>query len=351
MQKNASASESLPKAPFVELVTQANQVLIEEIPSRSGARHFFVSLQSEKELTAPSQDARSTDELLENATVLLENREYLLARHLFSAVLKRNLKEPEALKGLGICLLRLGEPGAARKCFRALWDLFGAPPAAFFIAQCFTCEKEDLLALEWFRRLKVPALLNQADRFEYYRELGNCFSRLGDYTEAERAYQQALEIQPKSDAICVNLGSLEIQRDHLKLAIAYFERALNLNPQNTKAFGGLGIVAFQSQDFVLAARFFGKALDLDTQNALALHQLIECGEHVDLFAEIRRRAEKFLEKEPNHLRIRFSLAALLYQENCWKECETELDRVLTMEPTHLNAKKLKEELINSRRKP
>jgi len=352
MQKTTKTepNSELEKNPFVNLVREADEVFIEEIPSQSKARHFFVSVDRlKKESASATAGNKSQEELLENAAVLLASHEYLLARHLFTAVLKRNLKQHEALKGLGICLLRLGDPIASRKCFRALWDLFGELQAAIGLAQCFASEKEDILALEWFRKLKVPALLNQLDRFEYYRELGNCFSRLGDYSEAESAYQKALEIQPKSDAVCANLGTLELQRGHLKVAASYFERALMLNPESTKAHAGMGIVAFQSQDFNLAARFFMKSLDLDSQNILALHQLIECGEHVAIFKELRNRIERYLEKEPLNHRIRFSLAALLYKENLWKESEMELDRILSQEPNYLNAKKLKEELKNSRK--
>lgn len=348
MEKTQNASPVLDKNPFLDIVHKAEKVFVEEIPSKSEARHFFVSIQKLTE-DAPSTGERTSDDILENAALLLQNREYLLARHLFSAVLKKNIKEPEALHGLGICLLRLGDPTSARRCFRAMWDMFGEPKAAFWLAQCFSSEKEDLLALEWFKRLKVPALLNQADRFEYFKELGNCYFRLGDLHEADKSYRAALELQPESDAICANLGTLELQRNQLELAVAYFERALRHNPESSKAFAGMGVVAFESQDFALAARFFCKALDIDTQNQVALHQLIECAEHIEVSKEARVRMERFLEKEPQNHRVRFSLAALLYKKGLWKVCETELDLILRADPTYLNAKKLKEEMINSRK--
>lgn len=353
MQKSHSPekNQSLSKSPFVDLVSQAKDVFIEEIPSQSRARHFFVSVErssvSSREVTSAS---KTNEDLLENAAVLLKNREYLLARHLFSAVLQKNIKQPEALEGLGICLLRLGDPAASRKCFRALWDIFGEQKAAIWLAQTFASERDDLLALEWFRRLKVPELLNKSDRFEYYREMGNCLLRLSDYPEAHKSYLKALEINSNSDAVLANMGTLELQRNHLDLAATYFEKALNVNQNSAKAHAGMGIVAFQSQDYMLSAQFFCKSLDIDSQNSLALHQLTECAEKIDLFEELRKRLETYLEKDPHNHRIRFSLAALLYRENLWKESENELDRILNIEPNYLNARKLKEELVNSRKR-
>lgn len=353
MQKShvSEKNPSLEKSPFVDLVSQAEDVFIEEIPSQSRARHFFVSVEKRPaDLRDAAPPSTTSEDLLENAAVLLRNREYLLARHLFSAVLQKNIKQPEALEGLGVCLLRLGDPAASRKCFRALWDIFGEQRAAIWLAQTFASERDDLVALEWFRKLKVPELLNKADRFEYHREMGNCFLRLNDYPEAHKSYLKALEITPNSDAVLANMGTLELQRNHLDLAATYFEKALNANQESAKAHAGMGIVAFQSQDYPLAARFFCKALDIDSQSSLALHQLIECAEKIDLFEELRKRLETFLEKESHNHRIRFSLAALLYRENLWKESENELDRILNLEPNYLNAKKLKEELVNSRKR-
>ena len=204
------------------------------------------------------------------------------------------------------------------------------------------------MALEWYRKLKVPELLNASDRFEYFKELGNCFFRLGELIASETAYRKAVEMQPSSDAIAANLGMLELQRNRLDSAVAYFERSLRHQADNAKAHAGLGVVAFQSQDYALAAKFFGRALDIESQNLVALHQLMECAEHIDLETEVRKRIERFLDKEPLNHRIRFSLAALLFKKRMWRECEKELESILEHEPQHINARRLKEEVQSHR---
>jgi Flp pilus assembly protein TadD len=338
-------------SPFLQLLSDAAEVSIEEVPSPESQRAFVVlikpkSLADPKPQPTPEPEGPSREYLLSNASLLLDNREFVLARNLYSYLLKRNIRDPEALRGLGICLYRLGEITSAKKCFRALWEVHHPPEAAFWLGMCHIANKEDRLAVESFRWLTSPESLPKPLKFEFYKELGNCLIRLREVVQARDAYRAALMIEPTSDVIWVNQGTMEIQELRFSAAAENFHKAIELNPKNAKAYCGLGLVAMEANRPDDARTAFQKALELDTQNVLALSQLLAVSETPIQLKLLKTHLYRFLESDPKNLEIRFALAAVLFKERNWGACEQALAALLKIDPSHSNAKKLRDELTS-----
>jgi tetratricopeptide (TPR) repeat protein len=66
-----------------------------------------------------------------------------------------------------------------------------------------------------------PVLLNN---------LGLCYYKLARYSEAERAYLEAITLRPDYDMALRNLSLVYAKQGRLDLAISYAERALKLKP-------------------------------------------------------------------------------------------------------------------------
>ena len=336
------------REPFIELIAQSGDIRIEEKPAND-ARQFVVTIPlATKAASLVPNDSHSKEHLLENASILLGNGDYLLARNLYSYLLKKELRDEESLKGLGICLLKTGDIGAARRCFTALWELYKKESALLNLAQCAIANKDDKEALDLLGRIKTPSFLSKSERYEYYKETGNCLTRMGEYSPAERAYTEALNLYPSNDATFVNLGTLEIQRERFDLALFYFRKALQLNSSNPRAHCGIGITAVAVNDLDRAKNSFLKALEIDSTNVVALHQLAALCEVMTIDNEVIPLIQKYLDKQPKNNDLRFALAVLGYKHNEWTQAERELDTILKADPSHEKALRLKKELSQNR---
>ncbi len=356
------------ESPFFHLLSSADEVQIREIASdqpermlhslektlkdfdhekdSKNLRTFFVHIKT----PAPTPKDESAKlpydghHLLHSAELLLENQDYLLARNLFSYLLQQNIKDPGALRGLGICLFKLGEAVSSRKCFRALIELHQSEEAHYWLALGYQAEAKDIVAVEHFNQIKNPQSFNADQRFDYYKNYGNSLTRMGQLDRAEGQYLKALELSPTSDTIHVNLGTLLIQRQEWGKARERFSRAAELNPNSSRAQCGLGMTALALDRKAEAKKFFHHALDLDTQNLVALHQLLELSTAVEEIAGLKTRLRAFLDKDPNHADSHFALAALLFKEGSWKACEIHATRATEIDPKHERAIKLKSDL-------
>jgi Flp pilus assembly protein TadD len=343
--------KQLARDPFIELLSHSGDVHIEEKPATDG-RQFVVTIPKFKLVADAAaitpNESHSKEYLLENASILLGNGEFVLARNLYSFLLKQDLRNEEALMGLGVCLLRTGDVSAARRCFTALWELYKKESSLLKLAQCAIADKDDKEALNFLSRIKSPSFLSKIDRYEFYKETGNCLTRNGEFSPAERAYTEALNLYPTNDATYVNLGTLEIQRERFDLALFYFRKALQLNASNPRAHCGIGITAVAVNDLERAKTAFLKALEFDASNVVALHQLAGLCEVLTIDAEVIERIENYLKTQPKNNELRFTLAALRYKHNEWTQAERELDTILKADSGHEKARRLKQELTQNR---
>lgn len=367
-------------SPFFELMSHADEIQVQEV-DRKGApgaypaaltdsagdeRVFIVNIKQNRQVTVPiSTPARALSEpvlavpterdekpqrsyLLENAGVLLKNGDYILARNVYSYLLQQNIRDREALRGLGICFTRLGEPLGAKKCFTALWELYASQDDLLRLALCHLSEGNDKSAIEYFKLLPQTPVLSADLLFDFRREFGNALTRTGSYDLAEVQYRAALQLQPNSATVYVNLGTLEVQRQNLDGAQAHYLKASQIDPKSSRAHCGLGLVDLAKGDYFSASKEFNITLDLDSQNVPALVQLVELAEYSKAFTAVKVRLVRFLTRDPKNTEVRFLLARVLFSEGGFNECEKEIDAILRVNTDHAKARKLKDDLTHNK---
>jgi tetratricopeptide (TPR) repeat protein len=294
--------------------------------------------------TTKSKDNDELSSVLNKAELLLKNEDYLLARNLFSFILKKELKNATALRGLGQCLLNLGDTSAAKKCFNALIEIHKSQDGYVLLGISLIKENNDTAAHDSFTKITEAAALPADLRFQFHKEFGNCLTRLEKFNEASEAYHHALSLNPRSHIILINLGTLEIQRKRFEKATRYFQQAIDFCPTAAKAFCGIGIVAQMSGENDIAEMYFQKTLEVDCLNSVALHQLYTLADSESDLRGLRKLIVQALIKDPAHLENRFLLAATLFKQNDWSGCETELNVILKKSPDHTKARQLRNEL-------
>ncbi len=148
--------------------------------------------------------------------------------------------------------------------------------------------------------------------FTVYKAIGNSFVRLQDFDAAEEYYNKAFAMDPDSDVLLVNYGTLEIQRNALNKAVERFRQAVQLNPMNDRAWVGLGMAHRQFGDLDLAWANIERALDINPKNESALHLLVDWGARDSRFSLTIETIQRVLQTGAEQNELRFCLAKLLF---------------------------------------
>jgi tetratricopeptide (TPR) repeat protein len=91
--------------------------------------------------------------------------------------------------------------------------------------------------------------------------LGNVYVRTGRLTEAEQAYKAALAVEPNMAAGHANLGVTYYQMGQLGQAAAEFDAALKLEPDDPQTLYLMAVVRLQENDLPTAEQLLIQARD------------------------------------------------------------------------------------------
>lgn len=155
----------------------------------------------------------------------------------------------------------------------------------------------------------------------------------GRFEQAREAYSRAVAKDPGAAVLHERLSRLAWQLDDVDGAIREAERALALDPESTRTRLFLGRLYNLRRDFAGLDRVLrgadGEPLDADA--AFALHQVaLERGD----LAEAEAMARKLMTLEPDQLRGRLGLVAVLEQDKRYDEAEAVVREGLREYPGH-----------------
>lgn len=188
--------------------------------------------------------------------------------------------------------------------------------------------------------------LDRHDRTQHYdvlRELGDCYTSVGDYGQAQRCYEKAASLGPDEPGPYIGLGVAALQTGKLDDAEIAFRVACRLDPKCAKAYAGLAMVAQQQQDFPQAFDLYMKSLELDTDSITALLGLFQVSCEMGSFAKVIHYLEVYLEMHPGDPSVMYALAALYLKDGRPQQAKGVLQNLLTLEPANHDAANLLEE--------
>lgn len=195
-------------------------------------------------------------------------------------------------------------------------------------------EKGDLgRSLELY--FEAAARIHQEDNtvFEIYKDIGNIYVRQGDFEGAEEYYHKAFALNPDSDALHVNLGTLEIQRQDWGAARDRFRFALGLNERNDKAWVGLALAHYHLGDIDLAFANLERAIDQAPGNRTAVLLLAGWGEKHDRVDEAVEALQNYLAEASFDEEMSLALIQLFCRQKNFLFAKFEIERTLLWNPT------------------
>lgn len=123
---------------------------------------------------------------------------------------------------------------------------------------------------------EAAALLKEYDSNEFvWNVYGNANMRLGQYSEAERAFKKAIEIAPNFGKALSSLARICEVRSELDAAVAYYRRALSAVPNSSDLIVGMGMgrTLIRQGKLSVAQTCFEQVLSHNPDHILALNAL------------------------------------------------------------------------------
>ena len=188
---------------------------------------------------------------------------------------------------------------------------------------------------------------DSTQHYETLQEMGDCYTSVGNYQQAQKYYEKAAVLSPDAPDPYVGLGVVALQQNQLDDAEIAFKVACRLDANCAKAYAGLGLTAQQRTDYKQAFEMYLKSLELDTENLIALLGLFQASCQMGSFAHVTHYLNVYLNMHPGDTSVMFPLAALYMKDGRFEESRKVLLDILTLDENHKDAANLLEEVEHS----
>lgn len=188
---------------------------------------------------------------------------------------------------------------------------------------------------------------DSTQHYEVLQELGDCYTSVGNYTQAQQYYEKAAVLSPDEAGPYVGLGVVALQENLLDDAEIAFRVACRLDANCAKAYAGFAMVAQERADYKRAFEMYLKSLELDTDNLIALLGLFQASCQMGSFAQVTHYLEMYLNMHPGDISVMFPLAALYMKDGRFEESKRTLLDLLSLDENHKDAANLLEEAEHS----
>ncbi len=207
--------------------------------------------------------------LMQNALLLVDSGEYSLASNILTEILRCNEKATEALRWLGWCQKQEKNLDLACESYERLVSQRQTDQDFFELGEIYYAKDEDIKAIETWHKALTLCSDESPHLFDLHKNLGNAYTRIGDYDSAEENYNKASTLRTNSDALWVNMGTLAFQKQNYLQAMTHYKQSLEVNPYSDNAWCGVALVAWEMKDFEWARAAAQRALDINPRNEVA----------------------------------------------------------------------------------
>jgi tetratricopeptide (TPR) repeat protein len=176
---------------------------------------------------------------------------------------------------LGVCQAQTGRDEAARKSFAKAIELNPKfPEPRVNLGNLLLGLHEEAAAMRQFKAALAidPGILTRdASSYSAFNVLGLCLADDRRYSEARRAFERSIRINPKFAPAHVNLGNTFVALNQEGAALKEFLTAIAIEPKDPVALYNVGLIYGREARVNLAAEYLSKANELAPEdNAISV---------------------------------------------------------------------------------
>jgi len=283
--------------------------------------------------------------LFKSAKILLQSKEYELARRIYKIIFHSGEYTSLSLLKLGKCFELEGNHQEAILHYEKSITYQASLEAYQALSALFIKQKNYQKAVEIFKRTLYLEKLNSIHYFNIHKSYGNCLIKLKKFQESKDHYKKALSIFPKSDQTYSNLGVLFLNLEEIDKAKLHFKKALELNKKNHYALTGLGICYLLKENLKKAHHFFIQSLNIFLNQPLSLFLLIQISYTVQEYQESEKILSQYIFKFSNkNIYLLYGLSGMQFHLNQFNKSESTLKKILKIQPNYFLARGLTEKI-------
>jgi tetratricopeptide (TPR) repeat protein len=195
-----------------------------------------------------------------------------------------------------------------------------------------------------------PSLYSESILVSIWSGIGQTLHKLDRYGESLTAFDAALEIDPKNDAVWYHKGHTLLDQGRYADALAAFKEAISIDSTKASSWCGMGQTLMEEGQYEDALDAYNRALEMDPRHEYSLANKSAALFHLKRFNEMLDACEEGLEIYPQNLTLLYNKGtALLNLERYEEEIEA-FDKVLAINPEDINALLEKSAALNTLRR-
>jgi tetratricopeptide (TPR) repeat protein len=291
--------------------------------------------------------------LMKNAEILFDAGDFALARNVFKTIAQSGERTGMALYGIARCYEAEKKNLEAVDFYEQAITYHPSLESYQRLASLQISLGLHSKAADAYERALHGKEMETKARFEMHLSCGNSWMIAKKPENAEPHFKRALEIEPRSAEILVNLGSIGLEKKAFLDARHFFENAIIFNPEKgtkIKALVGLGLCAMGAGDKRAAHDFLAQSLEIQINQPTAIFHLVKCAFELKSYATATRVLEEYIQIAPVNKNLLYSLAGLQFHLKRYSDSWTTCNRTLQIAPDHVGSqdlKKLLESKMNS----
>lgn len=270
------------------------------------------------------------------ASLYIRTNQLAKAKDIYDNILLKNNPSPETLHQYAVLSSSLCDTDTAERILKKVIKMNPNIAKAH----------KDLAIIYLNKRLfdyaedEFKTALNLAPNdFEMIFEYGNFLYSISKNNDAERYYQEALDIEPENILALTFMALNKLILNQLDEAQNYIMKAFKINPHHEYIQFCVGRILFARKEFDEAKQYLIKAVeqnpDIETQNTLALtyYELEEYNSAINIFNNL-------LAKKPDNISVLMSIAKCYEKLNNNDKALEYLEKLVSIFPEDEEAQEM-----------
>lgn len=278
---------------------------------------------------AANQGLRDIERKYLEATALHQRGGVILARALYTEILRVAPNHAATLHQMGIAALQSGDmQGGIGLITRSIESDSSQPQVHLNLGRALLNAGRPQEALACLDR----ALSLKADFTEAYDQRGSALAELNRSEEALASYERALQLRPDLAPTLNSRGTVLHELGRCAAALESYDRALQLRPDFAEAHYNRGNALRDLRRFPDAMRSYEQALQLRPDFTYALHNLGNALRDLQRPSEALACYERTLQLDPNFVDAHNNRGNALFDLGRFEEALTSYERALALRP-------------------
>ncbi|MGI5992127.1 MAG: tetratricopeptide repeat protein [Methanosarcina sp.] len=187
--------------------------------------------------------------------------------------------------------------------------------------------------------------INSQD-LEAWNNKGFCLVHLGDYEEAIKAFDKAIEIDSQSSEVWNNKGLCLTNLGDYEKAMKAYDKAIEIDSQSLEAWYNKGLALKSLDNYEEAIKAFDKAIEVNSHDSDAWYNKGYSLECLGNYEEAIKAFDKVIEIDPQDSYAWYNKGTCLAHLSNNKAAVKALDKAIEIDPQNSEALTLKESILS-----